>query len=158
MKQKRLLQVGLVLGITMGCGALPAAETETTVDEHAAHATAVGELALQLDHGKRWATDEPLRTGMTAIRTAFEANHDAYHDHRMTAAEAGTLADQVDVAIRGIIATCKLPPAADAELHKVLAAALGAVNTLRGAEFEPGMPRLHEALLAYGEYFDHWEE
>ncbi|MCC6203112.1 MAG: hypothetical protein IT494_08935 [Gammaproteobacteria bacterium] len=124
-------------------------------DDHAAHAAAVGELALSLDHGKRWATDTALRGGMATIKDAFLAQHDAYHDGKMTAAQATELADRVDAAVRDIIAKCKLAPEADAELHKVLAAALGAVNVLRSAEFGPGMPRLHEALLAYGQYFDH---
>ena len=150
--------IALGIAAILGSAGSPAIAAEHT-DEHAAHAAAVGELALTLDHGKRWETDATLRTGMGSIKQAFLDYHDAYHDGHLTAAQAKALADRVDAAVREIIAKCKLAPAADAELHKVLAAALGAVNTLRSADFAPGMPRLHEALLAYGQYFNHpgWE-
>jgi hypothetical protein len=150
--------IGLVIATVLGCAGIATKGAEHE-DEHASHAAAVGELALTLDHGKRWDTDESLRAGMASINKAFHENHDAYHDGHLTAAQARALADRVDASVRDIIAKCKLTPAADAELHKVLAATLGAVNVLRSAEFGPGMPRLHEALLAYGQYFNHpgWE-
>ena len=57
-----------------------------------------------------------------------------------------------------IIQNCKLPPAADAKLHLVIADLLTGIRVMRG-EFagrsrHDGAVLLHGALDAYGSYFD----
>ena len=123
--------------------------------DHEQHHHAAGALAaLELDHGERWATDEPLRQGMSRIRDAFDRRHGAFHDGEMSDRDYQGLADELGQAIDHIFAHCSLPPAADAELHKLLAAMLGARQQLADADAE-GMIALHRALVAYPEYFEH---
>jgi hypothetical protein len=56
----------------------------------------------------------------------------------------------------GHFAHCNLPPAADAELHKLLAATLGTTRTLRESDdVHDGLNALHGVRESYGEYFDH---
>jgi hypothetical protein len=72
----------------------------------------------------------------------------------MSAQDYAQLAADLGRSIEQIFAHCKLPPAADAELHKLLAAIMGARAKLSEAEAE-GMLELHRALLAYPKYFEH---
>lgn len=120
-----------------------------------------GDLTLQLNDGERWATDESLRTGMTDIRSAFEVRHREYENGTFNTEDAASLADTIEERVNFMIANCKLPPAADAELHKLLAASLTAAGTLRKAD-DPhtGLHALHQVLNTYPRYFDHpgWDD
>ena len=53
------------------------------VDSHQ-HAAAAP-TKLMLDHGKKWATDEPLRRNMSEIRSALAAKATAIHHGTLTA-------------------------------------------------------------------------
>lgn len=151
----RTVQFVLALMVLAATGVLAQSE-----HEHHHHGIDA-ELTLQLNDGERWPTDAPLRTGMTDLRAAFEATHSTYRDGDLEQADADSLADRVEQQVNFIFATCSLPPAADAELHKLLAAALGAAVTLR-EDIDPhaGLHQLHTVLKTYGEYFDHpgWNE
>lgn len=116
-----------------------------------------GSLALELDEGERWATDASLRQGMADIREAFQAHHQDYRNDRFDQKSAAELADQVSDQVDFMFANCQLSSQADAELHKLLAAALDAVASLRDAETEPyeGLHALHQVLDVYPQYFDH---
>ena len=60
--------------------------------------------------------------------------------------------EQVDF----VVANCKLPEEADAQLHVVLAEILEGVDTMRaGADRLGGARRVVRALEAYGRHFDH---
>lgn len=126
-------------------------------DDHESHSeqTADG-LELRLDNGGRWATDEPLRTGMADIHEAFRARHAEYQNDDLDREAALALADTVEDRVNFMFANCALPPAPDAELHKLLAAALGAAARLREEE-DPraGLHQLHTVLEAYAQHFDH---
>lgn len=120
-----------------------------------------GELALQHDNGERWATDEPLRRGMEGIRDAFARNHRAFKDGDFDRADAVDLADSVQKQVDFMFANCELPPKADAELHKLLAATIGATQSLRqDDDLHTGLHQLHQVIRTYPEYFDHsgWDE
>lgn len=113
---------------------------------------------LQLDQGRKWATDASLRKGMAAIHEAFETDHPAIHDGKQTDAQYDALAARIETEVNSIVANCKLPPAADANLHFVIADLLQGVELMRG--HDPGKSRhggaalVHGALHAYPKYFD----
>lgn len=126
---------------------------------HDSHHATVDLTTLQLDNGKRWSTDAPLRKGMLQIRDAFESRHDAYRAGKLTTQDYQGLDRELGQAIEYILANCSLSPAADAELHKLLAVIMGARHRLAQREAD-GMIELHRAVTAYPKYFDHpgWAE
>jgi len=114
------------------------------------------DLDLERPETGQWATDASLRQGMAGIRDAFEPAHDAYRNDEFDAESAAELAATVDDQVNFMFANCRLPADADAELHKLLAAALGAARSLRESDdLHAGLHRLHEVLQAYAEHFDH---
>lgn len=123
-------------------------------DHEAMHGS--DELDLQRPDEGKWASDESLRQGMTEMRSAFKPHHAAYKEGNFDAQKAADLADSVEGKVNFMFANCRLPAEADAELHKLLAAALGAARSLRESD-EPheGLHQLHRVLQAYPEYFQH---
>lgn len=123
---------------------------------HAASSAAV--VNLQLDGTKKWSTDAPLRSGMAAIRAAFDADHPAIHAGRETDAQYAALADRIASQVDAIVASCKLPPQADANLHYVIADLMQGASLMRGEDPQrtrhDGAALVHGALDAYGRYFD----
>lgn len=113
-------------------------------------------LDLKRPDSGKWASDESLRQGMNEIHAAFRSHHADYRAGHYDADKAAELATTVEEAVNFMFANCRLPAEADAELHKLLAASLGAARTLRESE-EPhrGLHRLHRVLQAYPRYFDH---
>lgn len=140
---------------------LALAATSTASEDHSGHHHHhgdhhAGELELALDDGKRWATDDSLRTGMERMLEVFGQAHDDFRLGALDKAGAAALADQVDEQVKFIFANCNLPADADAELHKLLAAAFSASATLRESDNpHDGLHELHLVLKAYGEHFDH---
>lgn len=124
--------------------------------EHDASAAAVAQL--QLDGGKRWPTDASLRQGMAGIHAAFQADHAAIHAGTATHAQYDALAGRIESQVTSIVANCKLPPAADANLHFVVADLLQGVGLMRGQDpartRHDGAALVHGALRAYGQFFD----
>lgn len=120
---------------------------------HAAH----GQPTLQLDHGKKWGTDAALRQGMGRIRAAIEARHEGIHANALGAAEYRALGQAIEKQVAYIVANCKLPPEADAQLHIVVAELVAAADALQGkGEAAPrkGAVRAVAALNDYGRFFD----
>jgi hypothetical protein len=95
---------------------------------------------------------------MAAIRTAFEADHPAIHAGKETDAQYDALAGRIESQVESIVANCKLPPAADANLHLVVADLMQGVGLMRGSDPKKtrhdGAALVHGALAAYGKYFD----
>lgn len=117
-----------------------------------------GAHALQLDNGKKWTTDAPLRQGMGAIRDAVAADHQAIHTNKATAAQYKALAGKVDGQIAYIVKNCKLPPEADAQLHMILADIIAGSDLMKGtvqAKRREGAVKVVGALQTYPQYFDH---
>ena len=131
-------------------GAAPAADP---------HQHAAGQpTKLVLDHGKPWPTDEPLRKGMTAIRGALAANHAAIQKGTLSAVDYKTLGATVETEVATIVATCKLEPAADANLHLIGAALVAGADAMQGkskATPAAGAAQAVRALNQYGRYFNH---
>ena len=122
------------------------------------HGHGATEHTLQLNEGKKWETDAPLRAGMLEIRKSMAASLHAIHENKMSTRSYDRLAKQVHASVGQIVATCKLPPAADAQLHIVIADLLVGADQMAGKV--KGTPRMDGAvkvigaLEAYGEHFD----
>ncbi len=111
----------------------------------AAHEHAEAEhTQMALNAGKRWATDEALRTGMQRIRDAAA--------EQQGAALATTTKEQVDY----LITNCKLDSQADAALHGIISQLLTGADMLsKKPESLEGMEKIRHALHQYPDYFDH---
>ena len=84
--------------------------------DHAHHrAAAVQDIAPS----GPYATDAPLRENMAGIQQAVVALEHGAHGH-LDAAQVNALADKVSGHVREIVAECKLPPDADAALHRII--------------------------------------
>lgn len=142
--------------LTAGMPAALAQQDHQHGHERGASAAAVAQL--QLDGDKKWATDESLRKGMAGIHAAFQADHPAIHAGTATDAQYDALAGRIESQVNSIIANCKLPPAADANLHYVVADLMQGVSLMRGQDAartrHDGAALVHGALRAYGRYFD----
>jgi len=127
-------------------------------DQHAAGHAHEAPAKLELDHGRRWATDAPLRRGMDALRAAFAGRLAAIHAGTLAPADYAALGATIEGGVATIVAECKLEPKADAVLHVIVAELLAAADVLQGRA--PGAPAAgaHRAVIAlndYGRYFDH---
>ena len=119
---------------------------------------AVAPTKLTLDHGRKWETDEPLRTNMTAIRAALTASSEGIHTGTLTAADYRALGATVEARVATIVAECKLEPAADASLHVVMAELIAGADAMQGkSTTKPaaGAVQTVQAVNRYGQYFDH---
>jgi len=128
-------------------------------DDGHEHEHPTGAIAgLELDEGRKWPTDESLRAGMASIRKVFETHHPRIHAGTESDEQYVTLAQETENEVNFIIQNCKLPPAADANLHLVIADLLTGIRVMRG-EFagrsrHDGAALVHGALDAYGDHFD----
>ena len=158
----RLLPRTLRLVLIAALAVLAAPATALAQHEHAqghmhdASSATVANLAL--DGGKKWPTDASLRDGMSGIRAAFDADHPAIHAGTETDAQYDALAGRIEEQVNSIVANCKLPPAADANLHYVIADLMQGVGLMRGTDPQrtrhDGAALVHGALRAYPKYFD----
>lgn len=127
--------------------------------QHAQHETAGAAVAqLKLNGTTKWATDASLREGMANIRAAFDADHPAIHAGKQSDEAYAKLATRIDQQVKSIVANCRLPPEADANLHFVIADLLQGVSIMRGEvpakSRHDGAAMVHQALNAYGRFFD----
>jgi len=130
---------------------------QTPAHSHAHDAAAPAKLAL--DHGRKWATDAPLRDGMAKIRALVEPRIDAAHTGRITPAQYKEIASGIEAQVASIVANCKLAPDADAMLHLVIADLMHGADAMAGREptAKPlqGFGVAVAALNDYGRFFDH---
>lgn len=132
--------------------------TQHEHQQHQVPASGGAVAQLQLKDGQKWQTDAPLRSSMASIRAVFDADHPAIHAGKQTDAQYATLATHIEQQVKAIVANCRLPADADANLHFVVADLLQGVSLMRGADPQhsrhDGAARVHGALNAYGQYFD----
>jgi hypothetical protein len=146
------------LALALMC--LGAASAARAQHEHEhAHGPGASSIAnLALDGDRKWPTDATLRSGMAAIHEAFEADHPAIHAGKESDAQYEALAGRIELQVNAIVANCKLPPAADANLHYVIADLLQGVSLMRGQDptrtRHDGAALVHGAIGAYGRFFD----
>jgi hypothetical protein len=144
-----LAAAGLALGLATG---------SLAADAHK-HDHGAAPAKLELNNGKKWATDAPLRQGMENIRKLMQASLHDIHENRLSAAKYGALAKQVDAEVGGIVANCKLEPKADAQLHLVIADIGEGAEAMAGkskqAKRQAGAVKVLGALDKYGAHFEH---
>jgi hypothetical protein len=145
-----------VVATVLAVGAVPAIAQQDHEHQHGSGAPAVANL--ELDAGRKWTTDASLRSGMAEIRAAFDADHPAIHDGKQTDAQYDALAGRIEAQVNTIVANCRLPPQADANLHYLIADLSQGVGLMRGQDpartRHEGAVLVHGALRAYGEFFD----
>jgi len=137
--------------------ALMAAGGSLHAAEHGHAEEAHGPAKLQLNKGKKWETDAPLRQGMANLRAGVSDKLEAIHKGKLSADEAKALGEKIDAEVATIVAQCKLEPQADAMLHLVIADLLNSAEILQGKH--KGKPvaaarKAVGALNSYGRYFD----
>jgi hypothetical protein len=114
--------------------------------------------ALSLNQGQKWATDDALRKGMSSIRGLVDAQRANARAGKLTEAQYGQLAAQVETELGGIVANCKLEPRADAMLHLVIADLGAGIEAMAGknAQMRPaqGIEKVALAVNDYGRQFD----
>ena len=123
------------------------------------HGQTAGEVKLVLNQGQKWTTDAPLRQGMDNIRGALANDVKAIHANKATPKQYEALAAKVGAEVAGIVQNCKLEPAADEQLHLVIAELMAGAEAMegkvKGETRRAGAERVAKALTAYGEHFDH---
>lgn len=123
------------------------------------HQHAAGEpTKLVLDHGKKWPTDEPLRKNMSEIRAALAAKAVAIHKGTLTPDDYKALGTLVQAHVASIVTECKLEPAADENLHLIVAELSAGADAMQGkAKVAPaaGAVQTVGAVNQYGRYFKH---
>ena len=136
---------------------LAAAAPTLAVEPHS-HDGAAPAHKLSLDHGRKWATDAPLREGMSEIRKALAQEHAAVKKGTMSDAGYAELGAAIEKSVASIVANCKLSPEADANLHVIVAQLASAADDLQGktsANRADGARKAMNALVLYGRYFSH---
>jgi hypothetical protein len=144
----------LTAAATMAVAIGAAAPSQAAPHDHVA---APHELAM--NHGHKWPTDESLRAGMDRIRGLVATQSEAAHAGRLTPAQYRALATQIESEVGGIVANCKLEPAADAMLHLLIADIVAGTDAMAGkdAATRPaaGVLKVAHAVNRYGSQFDH---
>jgi hypothetical protein len=111
---------------------------------------------LQLNHGKKWQTDEPLRRGMNDIRAAMAEALTPINENMFTPAQYDALAARTQAQIDYVVGNCKLPEEADHQLHIVLEQIIDGVAEMKAATGrDQGAAKIVRALSQYGDYFNH---
>lgn len=114
---------------------------------------------LSLNQGRKWATDAPLRDGMGRIRALVAPQLAAAHAGTLSQSQYTTLASQVENEVAGIVAHCKLHPAADAVLHAVISEIGAGTEAMAGKAATPhpaqGLEQVAKALNDYAGHFNH---
>lgn len=114
---------------------------------------------IELNAGKKWATDAPLRQAMAAIQSSVNRTLPAAHAGKATPADYDALGQEVTAQVGYIVENCKLDPKADAQLHTVIGEILQGAEAAQGKEGEKnraaGVVKVAQALNAYGKHFAH---
>jgi hypothetical protein len=93
--------------------------------------------------------DEALQQGMAQVREALDSFESAHADERSAIA----LVAKTQAGVAHIFAHCQLAPAADADLHVLLAELLAGSEALKDGRVEEGRERVERALDTYGAVF-----
>lgn len=140
----------LLLLSTVLCAALPAI-AQHSHDEHESHAASAEPVAIP---AQRYATDAPLRDGMSRIYTALdELTH--YEMGHMPQATAVEQVDAIKAATDSIFANCKLAPDADVALHSMLVPLLSGIQAFQKNPADTSaVAAMRQAVADYPRVFD----
>ena len=151
MKSASRIVAGLFsLALMVAGGAVQAAEHGQADEAH-------GPTKLQLNKGRKWETDAPLRQSMANLRASVSDKLEAIHKGKLGADEAQALGAKIDAEVATLVAQCKLEPKADAVLHVIIADLLAASEILQGkhkGSRAAAARKVVRALNNYGRYFD----
>jgi len=146
----------LAAALALSLGAL--SPTANAVDAHQ-HGHEAGPAKLQLNQGKKWATDEPLRKSMVAIREIVRGAPAPMHKGTAKPEAYAEVGNRVEAEVGRIVKECKLPPDADAQLHIVVADLVAGADAMKGAKDgkagRAGLIKVNGAVTAYASHFDH---
>lgn len=121
------------------------------------HGQGVKGPSMQLNAGKKWETDLPLRQSMGRIRAALAGALPDIHHDRLGQAAYSHLAQQIEKEVGNIVSNCKLSPKADEQLHLVLSDVLAGsaqmANPPAGKSAREGAWRVIGGLDNYVRYF-----
>ncbi|HEY3459182.1 MAG TPA: hypothetical protein VGL52_00030 [Casimicrobiaceae bacterium] len=151
MKPRNLVAAAIAAAFVLGPVPLALAQTQD-------HVHADAPPALTLDLGKRWQTDAPLRKHMTDLRASFAKDLGRIHDGTLPPADYAKLGATVEAKVASIINDCKLPPAADAQLHLIVADLIAGADVMQGKAAGAPAAGAHTVVTAlnhYAQYFDH---
>lgn len=114
---------------------------------------------IELNAGKKWATDAPLRKAMTGIKASVDRTLPAAHAGKAKAADFDAFGQAVTAQVAYIVENCKLDPKADEQLHTVIGEILQGTEMAQGKQGEQerasGVVKVAQALNAYGSHFQH---
>jgi hypothetical protein len=125
--------------------------------EHGRGDPKAGAAGLTLDNGKKWRTDASLRTGMANIRAQMQAAMKPIHTKAYSRDEYAALAAGIDKELGAVLASCKLPQDADAQLHLVLTQLFAGTEAMKKGDPMDGALWVVRGLEAYENFFDHPE-
>jgi len=126
----------------------------TLAQEHVHHHEEPA-MELALNQGKKWPIDESLHTGMAGIKKLMSASIGDIHHHNFTAEKYQRLAGELQGQLNYIFKHCKLPPAADGQLHILLSGMIQGVEQMKGREEQrQGAIKIMQGLKLYPKYFD----
>lgn len=154
MKHSKLV-VALLSSLSLAA-ALPAVAVAATASHD--HGQTAAPARLQLNQGKKWVSDAPLRQAMAVMRADLAGKLHAIHKGSLAKADYAALGKSIEGQIGNIVSQCKLEPQADAMLHIVIGELANAAEVMQGkATGEPAEAAHHaaEALNSYGKYFTH---
>lgn len=96
---------------------------------------------------------------MNAIHGDISNAIERVHANQMSGADYSQLADNMNTQLAHIVANCKLPAEADAQLHIVLAHMMQGVATIqcKTGDQQPGQAvvGIAQTLNSYGNFFQH---
>lgn len=138
--------------------ALFVSQTTWAADSHTHHAENSDQQKPELDHGKKWETDKPLREGMKSIRLLMEADIKAIHEGKLNEKSYSTLSQEITLELDKIFKNCKLKPQADAMLHLILSQVIAGTAQMKSekqiALRRDGALQIIKALEQYPKFFD----
>lgn len=118
-----------------------------------AHQAAPSDTAPAPAPAARWPADDALRDGMGRIHVALEELRH-YEMGHMDATMALDRVGLIEQAAADIFATCKLPEARDAVLHRMLVALLAAAHKLKANPADMAQVKaMRDAVADYPRYF-----
>lgn len=142
---------GLGLALVLSLTTLPSMAEEHEHDD-------LHGVELQLNAGQKWQTDAPLRQAMGGIGHAVITALDDIHNNRLDAAGYDALAGEVNQQVAYMVENCELEPAADAQLHIVIARLMDSAQLMEKdgdmQEKRNGAIQLVGALDSYATYFE----
>jgi hypothetical protein len=131
----------------------------TTLAASDSHDHGAAKHKIELNAGKKWATDDPLRQGMNGIKTVAATTLPLAHAGKATDADYDKFGKEVTAQVTHIVQNCKLDPKADEQLHVVIGDLMAGVEIAEGKQQgkkrASGVVKVVQALNTYGKYFDH---